>query len=73
LIEAENRRERDRFVHGLKVVVARLGSFLLCRDDRLLDEFFLVGSLGSTGMVGHEPFDYLLQDGDDHDAETIYI
>jgi hypothetical protein len=70
-IEAENREERDRFVHGLKVVVARMGSFLLCGDDRLLDEFFVVHLPESTQMVGQEPCDYLLQDGDDHFGETI--
>jgi hypothetical protein len=70
MVEAGSRAERDRLVNGLKIVVARLGSFLLCNDDRLLDEFFLT-TPDLIMTVGQEPCDYLLgADDSDDDVET---
>lgn len=71
LVEAESQAERDRLVNGLKVVVARLGSFLLCDDDRLLDEFFL-STPDSMMMVGQEPYRYVLE-ADDSDDEFVTV
>jgi hypothetical protein len=63
-VEAESREERDRLVHGLKCVVARLASMLLLSDERLLDEFFLCVP-DSDVAVGREPYAYLLLEDDD--------
>ena len=40
LFEAKSTRERDWFVHGLKLTVARLASMIIVGDDQMFFEFF---------------------------------
>jgi hypothetical protein len=40
LFEAKSTRERDWFVHGLKLLVARLASMIIVGDDQMFLEFF---------------------------------
>lgn len=40
VFQAQSCEERDRIVYGLKLVVARLASFLMLRDVRAAEEFF---------------------------------
>lgn len=40
LFEAGSTRERDWFVHGLKLLVARLASMIIVGDDQMFQEFF---------------------------------
>jgi len=40
LFEAFSEKERDRFVQGLKLVVARLASKIIVGDENVFDEFF---------------------------------
>ena len=40
LFEAFSEKERDRFVQGLKLVVARLASKIIVGDEDVFDEFF---------------------------------
>lgn len=40
MLEAPSQTERDRIVQSLKLLVARLGSMLLIKDDQLIEEFF---------------------------------
>jgi hypothetical protein len=41
LFEASSASERDRLVHSIKLMVARLGSMLVVKDDAVLEEFFI--------------------------------
>jgi len=43
LFEAENEKERNRFVHGLKLLVSRLASQLIVGDLTVYHEFFTPG------------------------------
>ena len=40
LFECTSEKERDRFVHGLKLIVARLASQIIAGDEKVFDEFF---------------------------------
>ena len=40
VFEAQSTNERDWFVHGLKLVVARLASMIIVGDDQMFLEFF---------------------------------
>jgi hypothetical protein len=40
VFEAQSTKERDWFVHGLKLVVARLASMIIVGDDQMFLEFF---------------------------------
>jgi len=40
LFEASSQKSRDRIVHGLKIMVARLGSKIIVNDDTVFDDFF---------------------------------
>lgn len=41
MFEASSASERDRLVHSIKLMVARLGSMLVVQDDTVLEEFFI--------------------------------
>jgi hypothetical protein len=41
MFEASSASERDRLVHSIKLMVARLGSMLVIQDDNVLEEFFI--------------------------------
>jgi hypothetical protein len=41
MFEASSASERDRLVHSIKLMVARLGSMLVVQDDNVLEEFFI--------------------------------
>jgi len=50
LFEAVTSAERDKFVHGLKLVVARLASQLISGDLNVYDDFFT-----PSGSIGRPP------------------
>eukprot|EP00978_Attheya_sp_CCMP212_P033560 scaffold135859_cov63-Attheya_sp.AAC.3 len=52
LFEAESASERDRFVHGMKLVIARLASQLIVGDSQVYEEFF---TPGGEYFPGEEP------------------
>jgi hypothetical protein len=41
MFEASSASERDRLVHSIKLMIARLGSMLVVQDDNVLEEFFI--------------------------------
>ena len=49
LFQAESESERDRIVHGLKLVVARLGSKIVVGDGTVIEEFFTPFGLSVPG------------------------
>lgn len=40
MFECTSQQERDRFVHGFKLIVARLASKIIVGDENVFDEFF---------------------------------
>lgn len=52
LFEAETTKQRDHFVKGLKILVARLGSKIIVGDKNILEEFF---TPSSSQVPGHAP------------------
>jgi hypothetical protein len=52
LFEAETQQDRDWFVHGLKLVVARLASMIIVGDEHMFAEFF--SPWAHTGLLDTE-------------------
>jgi len=50
LFECTSEQERDRFVHGLKLLVARLASKIIVGDEKVFDEFFTPWGLLSSRL-----------------------
>lgn len=50
LFETQTMEERNRLICGLKLVVARLASLLMMRDNRVIEEFFAppIASVGEA-------------------------
>lgn len=72
LFEAQSKRERDWFVRGLKLVVARLASMIIVGDQHMMfSEFFSPWSYVSTNR------DSMLEDSkacDDEDqSKPFYV
>ena len=59
VFEAENTAGRDKFIEGLKILVARLGSKIIVGDKDVLEEFF---TPASSAVPGRAP-DILTADG----------
>lgn len=59
VFEAESTAERDKFIEGLKILVARLGSKIIVGDKDVLEEFF---TPASSAVPGRAP-DILTADG----------
>ena len=55
IFETHSPAERDRIVKSLRLVVARLGSLLLTKNERLADEYFAFVDNGQYGP-GEEPY-----------------
>jgi hypothetical protein len=55
VFEAQSTKERDWFVHGLKLVVARLASMIIVGDDQMFLEFFT--PLAHSPMFSRRPSD----------------
>lgn len=51
LFEAGSTAERDEFIEGLKILVARLGSKIIVGDRDVLEEFFTPASSAVPGKV----------------------
>lgn len=51
IFEAESANERDIFIEGLKILVARLGSKIIVGDKDVLEEFFTPASSSVPGQV----------------------
>ena len=51
IFEAESANERDVFIEGLKILVARLGSKIIVGDKDVLEEFFTPASSSVPGQV----------------------
>jgi len=55
LFEASNEGERNRIVHGLKIIVAKLGSKIIVNDDSVFDDFFTSASCpaGESSLIAN--------------------
>ena len=54
VFEAHSTGERDWFVHGLKLVIARLASMVIVGDDQMFFEFFTPSSLSPTMFLSQD-------------------
>lgn len=50
VFECTSQQERDRFVHGLKLLVARLASKIIVGDEKVFEEFFTPWGLLSSRL-----------------------
>lgn len=57
LFECTSHQERDKFVHGMKLIVARLASKIIVGDENVFDEFFTPwGQLGSGSHLNDDEY-----------------
>lgn len=54
VFEAHSTKERDWFVHGLKLVIARLASMVIVGDDQMFLEFFTSSSHSPTMFLSQQ-------------------
>ena len=54
VFEAHSTAERDWFVHGLKLVIARLASMVIVGDDQMFHEFFTSSSHSPTMILSRQ-------------------
>jgi len=51
IFQTDSEDERNRIMHGLKVIVAKLGSKIIVGDESVLQEFFTPVGAGVPGMI----------------------
>lgn len=68
VLEANSREERDWLVNSLKLIVARLASIIIVRDEAMLLEFFTP----FAGMMLHEEL-MVQQEEEDEEEEALLL